>query len=615
MSPEKVTLPLADGGTITLVGLAGGGVQKEGCDGGTIRAVKYLPGSRTLWFPRTDVAGAGVDLAPPLSEALAAFLNGHSVSHNLPHPPSTTPLPASPRGRASPEPPASPLSPAGGRKAGDGGFREKSGGGAKVGVGDVVLVKDQWYRVVKEMSCWNRYELEAGGGHRVWRDGKALEPAPRVSLGWDPRMVAHGESEGPAPDILTLPERPDRCRCLWEHLEAEGIVEQCARVEGRVADKDEILAFHTPAHFERVMARDPAAVDDPTNAATTPLTEGTPIAARVAVGCVIDVTTRVLATGRPGVAIVRPPGHHAERDRGMGFCLFNNVALAAMAALRANAGVSRVLVLDWDIHHGNGIQQAFYGNPAVLYISLHVRAGGNFYPGTGMLSEVGDGKGAGFNVNIPWREPGVGDKEYQLAFDAVVLPVARGFNPDLVLVSAGFDAAAGDPLGMCNVSADGFARMARQLLGLARGRVVFALEGGYSIDALCACASAVLLAVLAHLPAGGGGAGGDEPPALSSRAASFSSTLNSTTAPGGGGGGGSPRSPVSPAGSGGPPAGDAYAGMPASSPAVLVDVCRVLLPYWPCLEASIPGLEELEKRLKRDEDVALLVARRQMFDG
>jgi acetoin utilization deacetylase AcuC-like enzyme len=192
-----------------------------------------------------------------------------------------------------------------------------------------------------------------------------------------------------------------------------------------------------------------------------------------------------------GFAVLRPPGHHAEAERAMGFCLFNNVAVAARAVQAAGLA-RRILVVDWDLHHGNGTQHSFREDPTVLYFSVHQFP---FYPGTGSVAEIGGGEGRGYTVNVPFPA-GMGDAEYLAAFDGVLLPIANAFAPDLVLVSAGFDAADGDPLGSMRLSSDGYAAMTRRLLALARGRVVLALEGGYDLGAIARSAAACVRALL-----------------------------------------------------------------------------------------------------------------------
>lgn len=184
----------------------------------------------------------------------------------------------------------------------------------------------------------------------------------------------------------------------------------------------------------------------------------------------------------------------------MGFCFFNSVAITAKL-LQQKLSVGKVLIVDWDIHHGNGTQQAFYDDPSVLYISLHRYDNGNFFPGSGAPEEVGGGPGVGYNVNVAWTggvDPPIGDVEYLTAFRTVVMPIAHEFSPDVVLVSAGFDAVEGhlSPLGGYSVTARCFGHLTRQLMTLAGGRVVLALEGGHDLTAICdaseACVSALL---------------------------------------------------------------------------------------------------------------------------
>jgi histone deacetylase 6 len=202
-------------------------------------------------------------------------------------------------------------------------------------------------------------------------------------------------------------------------------------------------------------------------------------------GAVLSTVDRVMADCRSGIAIVRPPGHHAEQDEAHGFCVFNNVAVAAQYAISVH-GLSRVLILDWDVHHGNGIQHMFYNTNQVLYISLHRYDNGFFFPCSedADADKVGEGAGKGFNVNIPWNSRKCGDLEYYLAFMNIVMPIAYEYCPELILVSAGFDAARGDPLGGFRVTPGMYGLMTHHLTSLAEGRVVVALEGGYNLTSI-----------------------------------------------------------------------------------------------------------------------------------
>ena len=277
------------------------------------------------------------------------------------------------------------------------------------------------------------------------------------------------------------PERPQRIGILIETLneyDRQGIV----NIEPRPASDKELLSNHDRTLVDAVKAtagKVAFAFDPDTH--TSPQTYET---ALLAVGGVLALVDAVMGGEVDnGFALVRPPGHHAESDRAMGFCFFNNVAIAARY-LQVKHGLERVLVMDWDVHHGNGTQRSFYDTNSVMYISTH--EDGN-YPGTGALNEVGSGDGAGFTINIPFP-PGFGDAEYIDAFHRVIEPVGRQFNPDFVLISAGFDHHRLDPLGGMMVTKKGIAAMTRSLLGVARdcceGRCVALLEGGYSLTAL-----------------------------------------------------------------------------------------------------------------------------------
>jgi acetoin utilization deacetylase AcuC-like enzyme len=206
--------------------------------------------------------------------------------------------------------------------------------------------------------------------------------------------------------------------------------------------------------------------------------------AKLAAGGVLTAVEAVLAgEAHNAFAIVRPPGHHALPNRAMGFCFFNNVAIAA-AALVAHHGLKRVLILDWDVHHGNGTQELFYASPQVLYTSLHQCP---FYPGSGLFEEVGAGAGEGYTVNVP-LPANFGDDEYLRAFDRLLMPIARQFKPEFILISSGFDCHYRDPLGGMRVTEHGFLAMTRRMKRLAAeccgGRLVAALEGGYDLKAL-----------------------------------------------------------------------------------------------------------------------------------
>jgi len=275
------------------------------------------------------------------------------------------------------------------------------------------------------------------------------------------------------------PESPARLEAIYRMLDSR-IRPGLVTLDRRMAAKEEITLIHTPAYFGKIaqtQGRSSTYLDPDTR--TSPRSFE---AALAAAGGLIELVELVLKGDLDnGFALVRPPGHHAETDRAMGFCLFNNIAIAAAWALKSG-GLSRVMIVDWDLHHGNGTQYAFYENPRVLYFSTHQYP---YYPGSGGLNENGFGKGEGFTVNVPLGR-GHGDQEYTAIFQKIVEPLARTYQPELILVSAGFDIYFQDPLGGMKVTAEGFAAMARILKSLAEelcgGRLVFTLEGGYHIE-------------------------------------------------------------------------------------------------------------------------------------
>jgi acetoin utilization deacetylase AcuC-like enzyme len=276
------------------------------------------------------------------------------------------------------------------------------------------------------------------------------------------------------------PERPERLAAVERAIQAHQA--QLEQLPARPASDAEILRVHGAAHLAEVAeaARHAPSQLDPDTYVSAASLE----VARLAAGAAIDLA-RAVASGRlqSGLAAVRPPGHHAEASRPMGFCLFNNVAIAARA-LQAQDGVGRILIFDWDVHHGNGTQHSFEEDPSVLYASTHQFP---YYPGTGAAGEIGRGKGAGFTLNIP-LPAGCGDEIYLGALQRLLVPVTQKFRPDIILVSCGFDAHTDDPLAAMCVSGDGFRAMSALVRGLAeeccRGRIAFVLEGGYAESGL-----------------------------------------------------------------------------------------------------------------------------------
>ncbi len=273
------------------------------------------------------------------------------------------------------------------------------------------------------------------------------------------------------------------------HLNETGTKQRLMPLPARPATQEELEMIHAPEYIShaRSEAESGGGWLDPDTVISAKSYE----AAIYAAGGLMVATEAVIKKEVDSAfALVRPPGHHATRDRAMGFCIFNNVAIAAEFAL-SKLNLSHVLIVDFDVHHGNGTQDAFYADPRVLYFSTHQYP---FYPGTGQLSETGTDEGEGTTVNFPMAA-GWGDEEYLRAFNEVLVPVARRFRPDLVLVSAGFDPHWADQLAMMRVTVTGFVQMATMLRELAaelcQGRLVFTLEGGYNLRVVASSVKAI----------------------------------------------------------------------------------------------------------------------------
>jgi acetoin utilization deacetylase AcuC-like enzyme len=282
------------------------------------------------------------------------------------------------------------------------------------------------------------------------------------------------------------PERPERLKAARAALHGSGL--RMHPIAAREATEDELGRVHGGDYIEKLaaLAGKRAQLD-----ADTYLAPDSVVAVRRAAGGSVDLV-RAIAAGRckRGVALLRPPGHHARPHQAMGFCVLNNVAIAAADALAR--GFSRIAIVDWDVHHGNGTQEMFFSDPRVLYTSLHQWP---FYPGTGNAPEIGEGDGRGYTVNVPLSQ-GAHAGDYGAAFDRVLLPVLEAYRPELVLVSAGFDAHRDDPLAAMGLDAAAYAWMTDRLLGVAKrtaeGRLALFLEGGYDLGALEASLAASL---------------------------------------------------------------------------------------------------------------------------
>ena len=283
------------------------------------------------------------------------------------------------------------------------------------------------------------------------------------------------------------PERPERAE-IFDAVADSWRTRGVLVVEPRRATRAELARVHTERYIDAIEStRGRAAMLD----ADTFTSPETADLAQLAAGAALTGLEHVL-DGRAtrAVALVRPPGHHAESNQAMGFCFYNNIAVAAADALAR--GLSRVAIVDWDVHHGNGTQHTFEADPRVLFVSMHQFP---FYPGTGAAHEIGEGEGRGFTLNVP-LEAGATDGDYLHVFEEVITPALDAFRPELVLVSAGFDTHESDPLAHMRMTAAGFARLARAVAGVAdrhaHGRLVIVTEGGYELAALAESLDAVL---------------------------------------------------------------------------------------------------------------------------
>ncbi|XP_041858832.1 histone deacetylase 6 [Melanotaenia boesemani] len=336
------------------------------------------------------------------------------------------------------------------------------------------------------------------------------EPTPSTStatgLVYDERMMEHTSLWD-----RHHPEHPQRIFKIFSKHQELGLLDRCQRIPARLATEEELSMCHSKQHIEQMKAtaamkpRDLHRLGEEFNSIF--INNQSFQSAQLAAGGCFNAVDRILSGQvNSGVAIVRPPGHHAERDSPCGFCFFNTAALAARHAQKVcDDPQLRVLILDWDVHHGNGTQHIFEDDNSVLYVSIHRYDNGIFFPSSedAAPSRVGFAKGAGYNVNVAWSGGRMGDSDYLAAFHHVVMPIATEFNPRLVLVSAGFDAARGDPLGGYHVTPEGYAHLTHMLMTLAGGRVLLILEGGYNLtsisDSMAMCTSMLL---------------GDPPPSL-----------------------------------------------------------------------------------------------------
>ena len=310
------------------------------------------------------------------------------------------------------------------------------------------------------------------------------EPKTKTGFIYDEVYLEHLTSPG-------HPETPERLTAIVDGLKTSGLHGSLVHLTPKAASLERLHSIHTPAYVTRVWTSCQEGRSH-LDSLDVPISARSYEAAVVAAGGVLTAVDSVVrGQVRNAFCAVRPPGHHATSDRAMGFCIFNNLAIGAKY-VQQEYNLRKVLIVDWDVHHGNGTQEAFYEDPNVLYFSIHQQP---LFPGTGSAGEKGRGTGLGLTINVPLR-PGAGDGECLKAFDRQLRPAALSFGPDFVFISAGFDSHDGDTLGSMKVTTKGFAKMTDIVKDIAEtccdGRLVSVLEGGYQLDDLAASVEAHL---------------------------------------------------------------------------------------------------------------------------
>jgi acetoin utilization deacetylase AcuC-like enzyme len=286
-------------------------------------------------------------------------------------------------------------------------------------------------------------------------------------------------------------ENAETKRRIFNLLSVSGLIKHLLPLEARMATEEELEWYHTKEYIKKIKLMSENGGGDAGDYALLN-TGGYEIARYAVGGCIIAVDAVWKGKVRNAYALVRPPGHHAENNQGMGFCIFNNIVIAAMYALKM-LGTKKIAIIDFDVHHGNGTQKAFYENPNVLFISVHQDS---LYPiNSGKIEEIGKGEGLGFNYNIP-LPPGTGFGGYQAVFDRIIIPAIEKFKPELIMVSCGFDASAFDPLSRMMLSSESFREFTKKIMAVAdkvcNGKIVMCHEGGYSVELVPFCGLAVI---------------------------------------------------------------------------------------------------------------------------
>jgi len=319
----------------------------------------------------------------------------------------------------------------------------------------------------------------------------------RVSISFDLIMDQKHESSENG-----HPECPGRISAILNMFNEFQLTTRLLVLSSREAEESELLLAHSKEYVDEISSLHQLSLselnDKEKSYDSVYLTTDTYKVSTLATGCLLQVIDSVMKNeSTSGVAVIRPPGHHAENSEACGFCIFNSVTIGAYYALK-NYNLKRIMILDWDIHFGNGTMRAFDSDPRVLYISIHRYQNAKYFPCSedGSHKVAGSGSGEGYTVNIPWNKSGMGDAEYISVMQNIILPIAYEFCPELILVSAGFDAAVGDPLGGCKVTPECYGHLTHFLSSLANGKVILALEGGYNVDSVSYCMTMCTKALL-----------------------------------------------------------------------------------------------------------------------